>query len=63
MQVYEIFPETEEGKKVFLQSLAQFKVQLLLNSIDKLNISDKAKDDVLEKVLEILDNRPDDSVI
>lgn len=63
MQVFEFFPETDEGKKIFLQNLAIFKTQLLLKSIDNLNISDKAKDDVLEKVLEILDNRPNDSTI
>ena len=63
MQVFVNYPETEETMKTFLDNLATFKAELLLKSIENLNVNDKVKDEVLEKVLEILDGRPKDSVI
>lgn len=63
MQVFVNYPTTEENIKIFLDNLATFKAELLLKSIENLNISDKTKDEVLEKVLEILGDSPEDSVI
>ena len=63
MKVFEIFPETESGKKIFLNNLAVFKAKLLLESIDNLNICDKDKDDVLKKVFEILSKKSDNENI
>lgn len=63
MQVFVNYPTTEENTKIFLDNLATFKAELLLKSIENLNVSDKTKDEVLEKVLEILGDSPEDSVI
>ena len=63
MQVIVNYPQTEEGTKELLNNLATFKAKLLLKSIDNLNIEDKIKDEVLEKVLDILSDKPSDSVI
>ncbi len=63
MQVFVNYPTTEENIKIFLDNLATFKAELLLKSIENLNVSDKTKDEVLEKVLEILGDSPEDSVI
>ena len=63
MQVFVNYPTTEENIKIFLDNLATFKAELLLKSIENLNVSDKTKDEVLEKVLEILGDSPKDSVI
>ena len=63
MQVFVNYPTTEENIKIFLDNLATFKAELLLKSIANLNVSDKTKDEVLEKVLEILGDSPEDSVI
>lgn len=63
MQVFVNYPTTEENIKIFLDNLATFKAELLLKSIENLNVSDKTKDEVLEKVLEILGDGPEDSVI
>lgn len=49
--------------KTFNENLATFKAKLLLKSIDNLDASDKIKDDLLDKILEILNNMPQDSVI
>lgn len=57
MQVFVSYPKTEEGKKVLLDNLARFKSELLLKSIDNLKVTDKVKDEVFEKVLEILDDK------
>lgn len=48
---------------IFNDNLATFKAKLLLRSIDNLNVNDKTKAEILDKILEILDNRPNDSVI
>ena len=63
LQVFVNYPQTEEGAKELLNNLATFKAELLLKSIDNLNVEDKVKDEVLEKVLEILSDKPSDSVI
>lgn len=63
LQVFVNYPQTEEGAKELLNNLATFKAELLLKSIDNLNVEDKVKDAVLEKVLEILSDKPSDSVI
>lgn len=57
MQVFVSYPKTEEGEKVLLDNLAKFKSELLLKSIDNLKVTDKVKDEVFEKILEILDDK------
>lgn len=63
MQVFVNYPETEEGIKLLLNNLATFKAELFLKNIENLNVEDKVKDEVLEKVLEILNEKPDGSFI
>ena len=55
MQVYINYPKTE-NEELLLNNLAIFKAKLILKSIEDLNVDDKTKEIVLEKVLEILDN-------
>ena len=63
MQVFINYPTTEKGQKVLSDNLATFKAKLLLKSIEKLNTDDKKKEEVLEKVFEILNNRAKEDVI
>lgn len=63
MQVFVNYPKIKEDKKILLDNLATFKAELLLKSIENLNVCDKTKDEVLEKVFEILDDSAEDSVI
>lgn len=63
MQAFVNYPETEEGIKLLLNNLATFKAELFLKNIENLNVEDKVKDEVLEKVLEILNEKPDGSFI
>jgi len=63
LQVFTNYPETEEGVEILLNNLAIFKSELLLRRIENLNIDDKSKDEVLKKVLELLDEKPENSVI
>ena len=56
MEVLVNFPQTEEGKNLFLNNLAIFKAELLLQSIDNIKVNEEVKNKVLEKVLEILNN-------
>lgn len=63
LQVFVNYPEIEATTKIFLDNLATFKTELLLKSIENLDVSDKIKDEVLEKVLKILDDKSKDSVI
>lgn len=63
MQIFINYPTTDEGIKQLLDNLAIFKAKLMLKSIENLNVEDKLKDEVLEKVLEILNNRPEEDVI
>ena len=57
------YPQTEKGMKQLMNNLAVFKAELFFKSIDNLNVEDKIKDKIFEKVLEILNDKPDDSVI
>lgn len=63
MQVFINYPTTDEEIKQLLDNLATFKAKLLLKNIENLNVEDKVKDEVLEKVLEILNSRPKEDVI
>ncbi len=63
MQVFINYPTTDEEIQQLLDNLATFKAKLLLKSIENLNVEDKVKDEVLEKVLEILNSRPKEDVI
>ena len=63
MQIFINYPMTDEGIKQLLDNLAIFKAKLMLKSIENLSVEDKLKDEVLEKVLEILNNRPEEDVI
>lgn len=63
MQVFINYPTTDEEIKQLSDNLATFKAKLLLKSIENLNVEDKVKDEVLEKVLEILNSRPKEDVI
>ena len=63
MQVFINYPTTDEEIKQLLDNLATFKAKLLLKSIENSNVEDKVKDEVLEKVLEILNSRPKEDVI
>lgn len=55
MQVYVNYPKAE-NEELLLNNLAIFKAKLILKSIEDLNVDDKTKEIVLEKVLEILVN-------
>ena len=46
-----------------MNNLTKFKVELMLKNIDNLKINDKSKDKVLEKVLDILNDMPNNSII
>ena len=50
MQVYINYPKTED-EELLLNNLAIFKAKLILKSIEDLNVDDKTKEIVLEKVL------------
>lgn len=63
MQVFVNYPTTEEGAKHFLANLAIFKAKLLLRSIENLNIDDKAKEEILDSIFEILENKSQDDTI
>ena len=63
MQVFVNYPKEEEKVKYFLDNLATFKLKLLLKSIENLNASDKTKEEVLKKVIEILNSKPKGDVI
>lgn len=63
MQIFINYPTTDEGIKQLLDNLAIFKAKLMLKSIENLSVEDKLKDELLEKVLEILNNRPEEDVI
>ncbi len=63
MQVFVNYPKEEEKIKYFLDNLATFKLKLLLKSIENLNASDKTKEEVLKKVIEILNSKPKGDVI
>lgn len=63
MQVFVNYPTTEEGAKHFLDNLAIFKAKLLLRSIENLNIDDKAKEEILDSIFEILENKFQDDTI
>ena len=63
MQVFVNYPKTEESAKLFLDNLAIFKAKLLLRSIENLKIDDKAKDEILDSVFEILENKSQDDTI
>ena len=63
MRVFVNYPTTEEGAKLFLDNLAIFKAKLLLRSIENLNIDDKTKEEILDTIFEILENKPQDDTI
>ena len=63
LNVFVNYPTTDEGIKQLLDNLATFKAKLLLKSIRNLNVENKIKDEVLEKVFEILDSKPQKTVI
>ena len=61
MQVYINYPKTGD-KELLLNNLAILKAKLILKSIEDLNVDDKTKEIVLEKVLEILDNMSNNKI-
>lgn len=61
MQAYINYPKTE-NEELLLNNLAIFKAKLILKSIEDLNVDDKTKEIVLEKVLEILDNMSNNKI-
>lgn len=63
LQVFVNYPKEEEKIKYFLDNLATFKLKLLLKSIENLNASDKTKEEVLKKVIEILNSKSKGDVI
>ena len=63
MQVFVNYPETIEGQKLFLNNICLFKANVLIKSIQNLNVSDYIKDDILKKVFEILKDKSNDDVI
>ena len=63
MQVFVNYPETIEGQKLFLNNICLFKANVLIKSIQNLNISDYIKDDILKKVFEFLNDKSNDDVI
>ena len=63
MKVFIKYPYTKESQNIFLNNLAKFKAKLILKSIDSLKITDNNKDKVIEKVLDILNDMPNGSII
>ena len=63
MQVFVNYPTTEEGAKLFLDNLAIFKAKLLLKSIENLEIYDKAKEEILDTIFEILEHKSQNDTI
>ena len=63
LEVFIRYPTTEEGNKILLNNLVDFKVKLLLKSIENLDYNDKVKEEVLKKILEILNSMPKDDTI
>lgn len=63
LQVFIRYPTTEEENKILLNNLVDFKVKLLLKSVENLNYNDKVKEEVLKKILEILNSMPKDDTI
>lgn len=63
LQVFIRYPTTEEENKILLNNLVDFKVKLLLKSIENLDYNDKVKEEVLKKILEILNSMPKDDTI
>lgn len=63
LQVFIRYPTTEEENKILLNNLVDFKVKLLLKSVENLNYNDKVKEEVLKKILEILNSMSKDDTI
>lgn len=63
MQIFVNYPKTDNKTKILSNNLATFKAKLLLKSINNLDVDDKTKNEVLVKVLEILDSKPEGDVI
>ena len=63
LQVFIRYPTTEEENKILLNNIVDFKVKLLLKSVENLNYNDKVKEEVLKKILEILNSMPKDDTI
>ena len=63
LQVFIRYPTTEEGNKILLNNLVDFKVKLLLKSIENLNYNDKVKEEVLKKILDVLNSMSKDDTI
>lgn len=63
MQIFVNYPKEDKRIKQFLDNLATFKMKLLLKSIENLNASDKTKEEVLKKVIEILNSKSKGDVI
>lgn len=63
MQVFVNYPEKIEGQKLFLNNICLFKANVLIKSIQNLNVSDYIKDDILKKVFEILKDKSNYDVI
>ncbi len=62
LQIYINYPKKDDAKELLLNNLAIFKAKLILKSIEDLNVDDKTKEIVLEKVLEILDNMSNNKI-
>ena len=56
LQIFVNYPETKKGEELLIDHLATFKAKLLLKSIEDLNVDDKTKEKILEKVLKALNN-------
>lgn len=63
LQVFIRYPTTEEENKILLNNLVDFKVKLLLKSIENLNYNDKIKEEVLKKILDVLNSMSKDDTI
>ena len=63
MQVFVNYPKTTEEQEIFLNNVCLFKANVLMKSIQNLNVSDYIKDDILKKVFEILKDKSNDDVI
>lgn len=63
MKVIINYPKNKDCNQLFLNNLATFKAELLLKSIDNLKFEDNIKDKILKKILEILNDMPNDTFI
>lgn len=57
MKVYLNLPTTDEGKKQLNEAMADLQATLVINTIEKLNLSEKKKKEILLAIIDELEKR------